>query len=231
LRGLGVFAGKPMYTRNIVRFHDRLNAGKLLARKLTRYANRSDVVVLGLPRGGVIVAAAVARTLNAPLDILTVRKLGAPRQIELAIGAIAAGGISYLNEETISALHVSQEEIAAAIARELPELQRREALYRENRPKQKLAGKTVLLVDDGLATGSTMRAAVASVHHLFPAHVVIAVPVGAAHTCAELGEGVDDIVCLHTPNSFEAVGCWYEDFREVSDDEVRTALGSFTAEP
>lgn len=219
-----------MYTKYVARFHDRPNAGKLLAGNLTRYANRSDVVVLGLPRGGVLVAAAVARALSAPLDILTVRKLGAPRQKELAIGAIAAGGISYLNEETISALHVSEEEITAAIARELPELQRRETLYRNNRPKLRLPGKTVILVDDGLATGSTMRAAVASVYRLLPAHAIIAVPVGTAYTCEQLSEDVDEVVCLRRPNSFEAVGCWYEDFREVSDDEVRSALRSFTAD-
>ena len=220
-----------MDVKNFTRFQDRRNAGELLARNLARYANRSDVVVLALPRGGVLVAAAAAKALNAPLDILAVRKLGAPRQQELAIGAIAAGGISYLNEETIAALHVSKSEIAAAIARELPELQRREALYRGNRPKQNLAGKTVLLVDDGLATGSTMRAAVASAYRLLPAHVVVAVPIGAAHTCEELREEVDEVVCLRRPGSFDAVGCWYEDFREVSDDEVWAALRSFTAAP
>jgi putative phosphoribosyl transferase len=225
---VGVVAGIPMHAKHFVRFHDRRSAGKLLARNLLRYANRSDVVVLALPRGGVLTAAAAAAALNAPLDILTVRKLGAPRQKELAIGAIAADGIVYLNEETISALHVSKEEIAAEIACELPELERREKLYRENLPKLNLAGKTVLLVDDGLATGSTMRAAVASANRRRPARIIVAVPVAAPQTCEEFREVVDEIVCLQQPESFEAVGCWYENFREVSDDEVRTALRAFT---
>jgi putative phosphoribosyl transferase len=220
-----------MHPNHFIRFHDRFSAGTLLAQKLMRYANRSDVIVLSLPRGGVLVAGAVAALLAAPLDILTVRKLGAPRQKELAIGAIAAGGISYLNEETIAFLHVSKDEIAETITRERHELERREALYRGNRPKQVLAGKIVILADDGLATGSTMRAAVASAHCGYPARVIIAVPVGAPDTCEELRREVDEIVCLHTPDPFEAVGCWYEDFREVTDDEVRAALRSFTADP
>jgi putative phosphoribosyl transferase len=218
-----------MRTIHFIRLRDRHTAGTLLAQSLMPYANRSDVVVLGLPRGGVLVAAAVAAALRAPLDILTVRKLGAPRRRELAIGAIASGGISYLNKETIAALHVSKEEIAEAIARELPELERREKLYRGGKSKLALTEKIVLLVDDGLATGSTMRAALAAAQCLYLARAIVAVPVAARDTYEELREEADDVVCLHTPDPFEAVGCWYEDFHEVSDGEVRAALASITA--
>ena len=209
-----------------MRFRDRQDAGRALAGALAPWAGRSDVVVLGLPRGGVVVAKEVADALRAPLDVWVVRKLGLPDNPELAIGAIARGGVRVLNEEMIRELGVPADVLAAVAAAEGLELERRERTYRGDQPFPDLAGKTAILVDDGFATGSTMRAAVAAVRTLAPARVVVAVPVGAAPTCAELRGIADDVVCLFSPEDFRAVGLWYEDFAQTTDDEVRELLAS-----
>jgi putative phosphoribosyl transferase len=205
-------------------FQDRTDAGRQLAAELGAYAGRTDVLVLALPRGGVPVAYEVARALHAPLDVFLVRKLGLPGRAELAMGAIASGGILVLNEDVVQVLQVPEEVIEAVAGQEQEELERRERLYRDDRPLPAVEGRTVILVDDGLATGSTMRAAVAALRRLRPARLVIAVPVAAPETCAELREEVDDIVCVRTPKPFYAVGCWYEDFTQTSDEEVRQLL-------
>jgi len=207
-----------------MRFRDRFNAGRELARALKPYANDPTTIVLALPRGGVPVAYEVARALHAPLDIFTVRKLGLPGHEELAMGAIASGGVRVLNDEVVRAFDIPEEVIDAVAEEEQPELSRRERDYRGNRPRPDLRGRKVILVDDGLATGSTMRAAVAALRQYDPAQIVIAVPVAAPSTCAELAREVDDIVCLYTPEPFQAVGLWYEDFSQTSDDEVRELL-------
>jgi len=205
-------------------FHDRVDAGRQLAAKLMRLAGRDDVIVLALPRGGVPVGYEVARLLRAPLDVFLVRKLGTPGREELAMGAIASGGVRVLNTEVVRELGITPAEIAEAAAREREELRRREDAYRDGRPAPDLCGKTVVLVDDGLATGSTMRAAVAAVRKLGPARVVVAVPVGAAETCREFRSVADDVVCVDTPDPFFAVGNWYKDFAQTTDDEVRELL-------
>ncbi len=205
-------------------FHNRTHAGRVLAGLLGAYAGRSDVLVLGLPRGGVPVAYEIARALDAPLDVFLVRKLGVPGQEELAIGAIASGGVRVLNEETVRALDISEEVIAAAAEREQEELERRQRAYRDDLPPPDVHDRTVILVDDGLATGSTMRAAVAALRQLGPARIIVAVPVASADTCAELREQVDEVICFRTPEPFYAVGFWYGDFRETSDEEVRDLL-------
>jgi putative phosphoribosyl transferase len=205
-------------------FRDRAQAGQLLSRKLRTYADRPDVIVLGLPRGGVAVAREVARSLRVPLDVFLVRKLGAPGQEELAMGAIATGGVRVLNDDVVRALRISPHVIEAVTAKEARELMRRERLYREGRPALQLAGRTVILVDDGLATGSTMRAAVAALHQAKPASIVAAVPIAAAPTCQELAAEVDQIMCLHTPEPFYSVGFWYEDFSQATDAEIRDLL-------
>ena len=205
-------------------FRDRVQAGQFLSQKLKAYADRADVVVLALPRGGVPVALEVARLLHAPLDLFLVRKLGAPGQEELAMGAIASGGIRVLNEEVVESLHVPERVIDLVTARELGELARRERLYREGRPPLDVTDRTVILVDDGLATGSTMRAAVAALRRLKPKRVVVAVPLAAAPTCRDLRGEVDDLVCLHTPEPFYSVGFWYEDFSQTSDEDIRELL-------
>ena len=199
----------------------------MLAGALDQYANRDDVVVLGLPRGGVPVAGEVARALGAPLDIFLVRKLGTPGHRELAMGAIASGGIRVLNDEVIRWYGLTPDVIDAISADEQRELERRERLYRGDRQPHPLANKVVILVDDGLATGSTMKAAVEAVHLLHPARVVVAVPVGAAETCRELSQRADDVVCARTPEPFSAVGLWYDDFSQTTDEEVRDALRSY----
>jgi putative phosphoribosyl transferase len=190
-------------------YRDRIEAGKHLALRLTDYANRSDVLVLALPRGGVPVAFEVAEALHAPLDIFLVRKLGVPGQEELAMGAIATGGVRVLNEDVVSYLRVPDEVIDAVAADELRELERRERAYRGARPAPDVLGKTVILVDDGLATGSTMRAAAAALRQQQPARIVVAVPVSAPQTCDEYRMGVDEIICAVTPEPFHAVGLWY----------------------
>lgn len=206
------------------RFRDRIEAGRVLAGLLRRYAGRPDVLVLALPRGGVPVAFEVAQQLDAPLDVFLVRKLGLPGHEEFAMGAIASGGVRVLNEETVREFGISDAEVAAATAEESAELLRRERRYRGDRPFPDVAGRTVILVDDGLATGSTMRAAVAALRMEHPARIVVAVPTAAPDTCAALRREVDDIVCAITPEPFQAVGLWYEDFGQTSDEEVHDLL-------
>jgi predicted phosphoribosyltransferase len=205
-------------------FRNRREAGRVLAELLKDYAGREDVIVLALPRGGVPVGYEVARRLNAPLDVFVVRKLGLPSQPELAIGAIASGNVRVLNREVVEGLGIPQQVIDAVARRERTELARRERLYRGEREPPELRGKTVILVDDGLATGSTMRSAAAAIKQQAPARLVVAVPVAARSTCQELQEAVDEVVCALTPVSFFAVGQWYEDFGETSDDEVHELL-------
>lgn len=207
-----------------MRFRDRLEAGRVLTRRLGRYANRPDVVVLGLPRGGVPVAFAVAHALAAPLDVFVVRKLGAPGQEELAMGAIASGGVRVLNEDVVAALDIPEDTIQATTVRQLEELRRREDLYRAGRPLVDVTGKTVILIDDGLATGSTMRAAVRALRQKGPARVVVAVPVAAEATCEQLRLEADEVVCVMTPEPFYAVGLWYQDFAQTTDQQVRELL-------
>jgi predicted phosphoribosyltransferase len=205
-------------------FQHRADAGRRLALKLARYADRPDVLVLGLPRGGVPVAYEVARALRAPLDVFLVRKLGVPGQEELAMGAIASGGVRVLNEEVVHKLGISEDVLDEVAAEEERELERREWAYRDGRLPPDVRGKVVVLVDDGLATGSTMRAAVAALHRLGPARIVVAVPVGSPDTCAELGEEADELVCALMPDPFLAVGIWYEDFAQTTDEEVHDLL-------
>lgn len=208
----------------IERFRDRRDAGKRLAEELHRYANRSDVMVLALPRGGVPVGFEVATALDSPLDVFMVRKLGLPWHEELAMGALASGGVRILDEDLIRAEGVSEEDVRSVTATEQLELERRERQYRGARPFPDLTGKTVILVDDGLATGSTMRAAVAALRQKGPARVVVAVPVAARETCAAFRDIADEIVCTVTPEPFHAVGLWYEDFSQTTDDEVHDLL-------
>ena len=205
-------------------FADRVDAGRELAGRLSAYAGRTDVVVLALPRGGVPVAAEVADALHAPLDVYLVRKLGAPGQRELAMGAIASGGVRVVNDDVVRWLRITPEQIDRVAAEEAIELERREAAYRNGRGPADLTGRVVILVDDGLATGSTMRAAVQSVRLRGPSRVVAAVPVGAPSTCQELGAVADEVICARMPEPFSAVGQWYLDFEQTSDDEVRELL-------
>lgn len=205
-------------------FRDRSEAGRLLAQKLSAYAGREDVIVLALPRGGVPVAFEIARAIHAPLDVFVVRKLGVPGHEELAMGAIARGGILVLEPNVVEDLAIPPEVVADVAAREEQERLRREREYRGDRPEPEVQGRTVILVDDGLATGSTMRAAVAAQRKLHPATIVVAVPVAAPLTCAELAEVVDDIVCVRTPEPFHSVGEWYEEFLQTTDEEVRELL-------
>ena len=214
-----------------MRFRDRAEAGRLLAELLQGYAGRDDVVVLALPRGGVPVGYEVAKALGAPLDVFAVRKLGVPGREELAMGAIASGGLLVLDRHLINSLGISNSKIQRAVAAELRELQRREAAYRGGRGPPELTGKTVILVDDGLATGSTMRAAALAVRERRPGRVVVAVPVAAAQTCDEFRDDVDEIVCAVTPRPFHAVGVWYEDFSQTSDEEVRELLAQAAERP
>lgn len=205
-------------------FATRREAGEKLANKLSLYANRPDVLVLALPRGGVPVAYEVARALHAPLDVFVVRKLGLPGYEELAMGAIATGGVRILNKELTTAMEIPDSLIDAITRREQQELQRRERLYRGDRPLPNVRGRTVILVDDGLATGSTMRAAAVALRQMQPSKVIVAVPVGAQETCEEFREDVDEVVCAVTPVPFRAVGAWYSDFSQTSDEEVRELL-------
>jgi putative phosphoribosyl transferase len=207
------------------RFQDRRDAGARLARRLAAYDGRPDVVVLALPRGGVPVASEVARALRAPLDVFLVRKLGVPFHRELAMGAIATGGVRVLNTAVVDALGIPTEAIEAIAREEEAELARREHAYRGDRGAPDVRGKIVILVDDGLATGATMRAAVMALRRLGPARVVVAVPTASPEACADMADVADEVVCAETPNPFLAVGAWYEDFSETSDDDVRRLLG------
>lgn len=203
-----------------MRFRNRSEAGQLLARALHHYKNRPDVLVLALPRGGVPVGYEVAAFLNAPLDVFIVRKLGAPGHEELAMGAIASGGIRALNHSVIHQLKIPQSAIDAVASREGEELRRRELLYRGDKPSPNVSGKTIILVDDGLATGSTMKAAVEALRGKHPAKIVVAVPTAPADTCNELQHQADEVVCASTPEPFYAVGQWYENFEQTTDAEV-----------
>jgi predicted phosphoribosyltransferase/pimeloyl-ACP methyl ester carboxylesterase len=205
-------------------FYDRRDAGRRLAEALHDYAGRSDLLVLALPRGGVPVAYEVAQALHAPLDVVVVRKLGVPGQEELAMGAIASGGVRVVNDDVVRALEVQPEMIAEVAEREWPELLRRERAYRGDRPPLPVEGRTVLLIDDGLATGSTMRAAVSALRQLGPRKIVVAVPVGPSDVCQTMREDADDVVCLRTPEHFLAVGRWYANFGQTTDEEVRDLL-------
>lgn len=212
-------------------FRDRADAGRALARALSAYANRPDVVVLALPRGGVPVGFEVARALDAPLDVFLVRKLGVPGQEELAMGAIASGHVRVLNDHVIRLLNISRDVIDAVAAREQRELDRREREYRDGRPPIPVAGRIVILIDDGLATGSSMRAAVQALRQQGPKEIVVAVPVAAAETCEAFRHEVDDVVCALTPEPFDAVGLWYDDFSQTTDAEVRDLLERANAHP
>ena len=206
------------------RFRNRNDAGRQLAEKLAAYADRPDVLVLALPRGGVPVGYEVARARGAPLDVFLVRKLGVPGYEELAMGAVATGGVRVLNDEIVRGLGISEHGIDVAVAREMEELARRERLYRGDRPPPDVAGRTVILVDDGLATGATMRAAVAALREQQPTRIVVAVPTASPDTCEVLKAEADDVVCAITPEPFFAVGHWYEDFTQTTDNEVRELL-------
>lgn len=207
-------------------FRNRREAGVVLADLLQGYARRNDVVVLALPRGGVPVGYEVATAMHVPLDVFCVRKLGVPGHPELAMGAIASGGVQVLNDEVLAWYQPSADTVDAVARAEMRELERREQLYREGRPLVLVEGRTAILVDDGLATGSTMRAAVQAVRQLRARAVVVAAPVGAADTCDAMRHVADDVVCAMAPTQFTAVGAWYEDFSETSDDEVRTLLAA-----
>lgn len=209
-------------------FKDRRDAGRRLAAELSAYADRSDVIVLALPRGGVPVAYEVALALGAPLDIFLVRKLGLPGHEELAIGAIASGGVRVLNEDIVQGLHIPQAVIDTIAQRELKELERREHAYRGDRPAPEVRDRTVILIDDGLATGASMRAAVAGLRALHPARVVVAVPTAAPETCRALEPEVDEIICAMTPEPFYGVGRWYENFSQTTDEQVRRFLEAAT---
>jgi predicted phosphoribosyltransferase len=203
-------------------FEDRQHAGRVLAERLAHLQGREDLLVLALPRGGVAVGFEVARALHAELDVFVVRKLGHPGHEEYAMGAIASGGVRVMNLDT--GVSVTERELEAVVRRELAELARREQLYRGNRAPAAIAGRTVIVVDDGLATGATMRAAVAAIRRQQPRHLVAAAPVGAAETCAQLAREADEVVCAEMPVPFRAVGLWYRDFPQSTDDEVRQLL-------
>jgi putative phosphoribosyl transferase len=209
-------------------FRDRFDAGRALGARLHAWVGRGDVVVLALPRGGVPVGFEVARALGAPLDVCGVRKLGTPGHEELAMGAIAAGGVRVLNTQVVRRLGVSEAAIAAVTRTELRELLRREHLFRNGRAPARIEGRTVVLVDDGLATGATMRAAVQALRERGPKGIVVAVPVGAPDTCDSFRRQADAVVCALTPEPFSSVGQWYEDFTQTTDEEVRELLARAT---
>ena len=206
------------------RFEDRRHAGQVLAAELSRYAGSEDVVVLALPRGGVPVAFEVAKHLRAPLDVFVVRKLGVPGHEELAMGALAPGGIRVLNDDVVSGLQIGERVIESVAAAEGRELERRERVYRGDRPSVDVSRRIVILVDDGLATGSTMRAAVAALRQRSPKRIIVGVPVAAKSTCQALAQEVDEMVCVRMPESFFAVSAWYADFSQTTDAEVRQLL-------
>ena len=205
-------------------FDDRRHAGQVLAEKLAHFRDRDDVIVLALPRGGVPVAFEVAQAIGAPFDVFIVRKLGVPGHEEYAMGAIATGGVRVVNEQAVNYLGISEDVIDAVAAQEAKELERRERAYRGDRPAPAVRGRTVILIDDGLATGSTMRAAVAALRAQQPTRIVVAVPVAAPDTCEEFKAEVDEIVCAATPQHFLGVGRWYRDFSQTTDDEVHELL-------
>lgn len=207
-------------------FRDRVDAGRQLAQALAKYANRPDVIVLGLPRGGIPVAAEVARALRAPLDVFVVRKLGVPGHEEFAMGAIASGGVRLLDRRTVAAAGLTPAQVERVTAAERAELERRERSYRGDRPFPDLTGRTAILVDDGLATGASMFAAVEALRHERPARIVVAVPVAAPETCQAFRAVADEIVCAATPEPFYAVGRWYDDFSQTTDQEVHELLAS-----
>ena len=209
-------------------FKDRRDAGRKLAQELSAYTGRSDVIVLALPRGGVPVAYEVARALSVPLDIFIVRKLGLPGHEELAIGAIASGDVRVLNDDIVHALKIPQGMIETVTRQELQELERRERAYRGDRPAPEVRGRIVILIDDGLATGASMRAAVAALRLQNPARIVVAVPTAALETCEAFRPEVDEIVCAMTPEPFYGVGRWYEDFSQTTDEEVQALLEEAT---
>ncbi len=209
---------------SVFTFSDRSEAGRALAAELSRYAGRDDVVVLALPRGGAPVGFEIARALHAPLDVFLVRKLGVPGYEELAMGAIASGGTRVLNQATVEQLHITSNQIEQVAKSEQRELERREKVFRNGAPPVLVAGRICILVDDGLATGSTMRAAVLALKKRSPARIIVAVPVGAPDTCADFQALADEVVCLYTPEPFMAVGRWYGDFGQLTDDEVRDYL-------
>jgi putative phosphoribosyl transferase len=212
-------------------FDDRMDAGdRLASRLLSRYGHGSDIVVLALPRGGVPVALPVARALRAPLDVFVVRKLGVPGQEELAMGAVAHGGVRVLNDSVVKTLGIPQAVIDGVAEREQAEIERREREYRGERPYPQLRGRTVVLVDDGLATGASMRAAVRALRQFDPSRIVVAVPVSAPDTCAKLAREVDEVICAETPETFAAVGEWYRDFQQTTDAEVRHLLRQAASE-
>lgn len=206
------------------RFVDRREAGRALAERLSDLRGREGLLVLGLPRGGVPVADEVARALDAPLDVFLVRKLGVPHHPELAMGAIASGGVRVMSEEILRMLHITEAMVEEVARAEEAELERREREYRGDRPEPALTGRTVVLVDDGLATGSSMRAAAEAVRAADPAELIVAVPVGARETCDALLEDADRVVCARMPEPFHAVGLWYHDFSQTTDAEVREIL-------
>ena len=205
-------------------FTDRIDAGRRLAAALSSYAGRADTLVLALPRGGVPVAFEVARTLDAPLDVFVVRKLGVPGHEEFAMGAIATGGATLIDDTIVRQLRVTGAELDTVVRKEMRELERRERRFRGNRPPPDIAGRTVIVVDDGLATGSSMRVAVAALRQEHPGRIVVAVPIAPPETCAALRRDADDVVCAVTPEPFYAVGLWYDDFTQTTDDEVHDLL-------
>jgi putative phosphoribosyl transferase len=211
-------------------FRDRTEAGRVLASYLAAYAGRLDVLVLALPRGGVPVAYEVARALRAPLDVFLVRKLGVPGREELAMGAIASGGVCVLNADVLRMLNIPPRVVDAVAARERRELARREQVYRDGRPPPEVRDRTAILVDDGLATGSTMRAAVAALRQEQPRRIVVAVPVASPDTCRELRREVDELVCAETPEPFFGVGWWYQNFSQTTDDAVHDLLTKANAD-
>ena len=206
------------------RFRDRRDAGHRLAAELRAYVNRPDVIVLALPRGGVPVGDVIARELGVPLDVFVVRKLGLPWHDELAMGAIASGGVQVLNRDLMRIAHVSQAQLEQVVVAERAELERRERLYRGDRPFPDLRGKTVILVDDGLATGSTLRAAITALRLEGPTRIVVAVPVAAPEVCDSFRDVADEIICAETPEPFRSVGQWYDDFSQTTDEEVHELL-------
>ena len=212
-------------------FIDRRDAGRVLASRLMKYAARDDVIVLALPRGGVPVAYEVASALGAPMDVFLVRKLGTPGHRELAMGAIASGGVRVINEDVVQWYGISESAIDRIAREEQEELERRESEYRDDRPAPDLTNRIVIVIDDGLATGSTMRAAAQAVRARHPARVVIAVPVGAPQTCAELAAVADEVICVRMPEPFSAVGQWYLNFEQTGDAEVRELLQKSSATP
>ena len=224
MQGLRDAFVRPLRGRALRPLRDRTEAGQKLAEQLAGLSGRQDLLVLGLPRGGVPVAYEIAKALHAPLDILVVRKLGVPGHEELALGALASGGLRVLNTEIVQALAITESEIEAVVAREQTEIERRERSYRAGRPPLAVKGKTVILVDDGIATGATLRAAIAALRSMGPARLIVAVGVAPPETCEDLQTEVDELVCLLKPDPFWAVGLWFADFSATSDDEVRALL-------